>query len=189
MARFTIRPLHYTDASAYARFRQEVLTADQNNPYSTNIVATLRAEDTFNITLANLAADRHATHDDRVPQEAYFMFAADGTILGRVRCRLEMTSALARTGGHIGGHIGYYVTPSQQGHGYAQQLLQFALTIYRQRQEPFVIVTALVDNVASRKTIEACGGVLQEIVPEGADQLGIYHIILNHKSEDGEKNG
>ncbi|ERL65918.1 GNAT family N-acetyltransferase [Schleiferilactobacillus shenzhenensis] len=185
MVQLTFRPLRYTDASAYARFRHEVLTADQDNPYSTNIVATLRAEDTFNTTLANLAADRHATHDDRVPQEAYFMFSADDTILGRVRCRLAMTPVLARTGGHIG----YYVTPSQRGHGYARQLLQFALTIYRQRQEPFVIVTALVDNVASRKTIEACGGVLQAIVPEGADQLAIYHIILNHQSEDGEKNG
>jgi predicted acetyltransferase len=58
-------------------------------------------------------------------------------------------------------------------------LLKFALGYYQQRQEPYVIVTAKAANWASRKTIEASGGVLQEILPEqNTESLAIYHIQL-----------
>lgn len=175
MESFTIRSLQPNDEDAFNEFRRDVLNFDQQNPYSQNIVRELTPVTDFTTRLAVLTADQNPEKPELVPQFAFFMFNSENVILGRVRCRTEMTPMLARTGGHFG----YHVAPSQRGHGYAKNLLKFALGYYQQRREPYVIVTAKAANWASRKTIEASGGVLQEILPEqNTESLAIYHIQL-----------
>jgi predicted acetyltransferase len=50
--------------------------------------------------------------------------------------------------------------PWKQGRGYATQALGLILPVAREEGLQYVIITCDVDNVASRKVIEANGGVL-----------------------------
>ncbi|WP_230678594.1 GNAT family N-acetyltransferase [Lacticaseibacillus zhaodongensis] len=165
------------DAAAYAVYRRDFLDNDADNPYSAGIRRQLDADDTVDEAIMRALSNLQPTAEWRVPQVDYYLFLDAATIAGRVSCRLAMTPELAETGGHIG----YGVAPSQRRHGYAQQLLQYALNLYRRRGEPFVILTAAAGNKASRHVIEANGGVLQRQVPgKGDEPLCIYHIALTH---------
>lgn len=172
-----IRALRPTDGPAFADYKQDYLTHDLTNPYSEGIRKQLAADVDFDATYARLLANMTPAAEWRVPQIEYYLFTDAGQIAGKVSCRLGMTPALAETGGHIG----YTIAPSQRGHGYVQQLLAYALDVFRARHEPFVIITAYAGNGASRHVIEKAGGVLQKRVPREAgmaEDLCIYNIAL-----------
>lgn len=78
----------------------------------------------------------------------------DGKILGTIDVRHSLNDYLL----NYGGNIGYAVAPSQRHQGIAKWMLQSVLTYCREIGLPRVLVTCLADNVASRKTILACGG-------------------------------
>ncbi|MDU0313275.1 GNAT family N-acetyltransferase [Phycicoccus sp. M110.8] len=79
--------------------------------------------------------------------------------LGRIQLRQRLNERLLAGGGHIG----YDVAPEHRRRGHATAMLRAMLAIARTRHG---IVSALVtcdpDNVASRRVIEACGGVLED---------------------------
>lgn len=84
---------------------------------------------------------------------------ADGpTYLGRIHIRHELTDVLRE----LGGHIGYYVRPSARRHGHATAMLRSALPMVRELGIHSVLITCDVNNVASRKVIEASGGSLED---------------------------
>lgn len=97
---------------------------------------------------------------NHVPSTFLFAFAS-GRIVGRVSIRHSLNAFLAR----VGGHIGYVVVPEFRRRGYATGMLRLALKI---ANEQFgirrVLVTCDDDNIGSIKTIERCGGVLENIV-------------------------
>jgi len=62
----------------------------------------------------------------------------------------------------IGGHIGYFIRPSERRKGYATQMLAMMLEKARQRFISRVLVTCDKDNVASAKVIQKNGGVLED---------------------------
>lgn len=80
-------------------------------------------------------------------------------IVGRTSIRFELNEFL-RT---IGGHIGYAVRPPFRRNGYATEILRQSLVLARAHGIDPVLVTCDVDNVGSRKVIEANGGVLESI--------------------------
>jgi predicted acetyltransferase len=94
-----------------------------------------------------------------------FLFAFDGsTIVGRVSIRHWLNSHLER----VGGHIGYVVVPECRRRGYATAILRQSLQFARRELGlKRVLVTCDDDNVASIKTIEKNGGVLESIVTSG----------------------
>ena len=57
-----------------------------------------------------------------------------------------------------GGHIGYAVRPSERRKGYGAAMLRRALAFASGIGLAEVMVSCGSDNLASRKTIEACGG-------------------------------
>lgn len=63
---------------------------------------------------------------------------------------------------HCLGHIGYVVVPWKRGKGYATRALNQFLLEVRSEALPFVVITTDTTNVASRRVIEANGGVLVE---------------------------
>jgi predicted acetyltransferase len=97
----------------------------------------------------------------------------DGELVGRVSIRHELNDWLAR----FGGHVGYIVIPSARRRGYGTEILRQALIIARSLGIDDVLVFCDVDNVASARVIEACGGQLESVVkgPEG-DFLRRYWI-------------
>ncbi len=81
-------------------------------------------------------------------------------VLGMVNIRHYLNDFLT----HFGGHIGYSIRPSERRKGYAKLQLQLALDVLRSKGVTKALITCDVSNIGSAKTIEACGGVLENIV-------------------------
>ena len=95
-----------------------------------------------------------------VPSTFLFAFAAT-RIVGRVLIRHSLNTFLLR----VGGHIGYVVVPEFRRRGYATVMLRLALKIANETLGiQRVLVTCDDDNMGSIRTIEKCGGILENIV-------------------------
>jgi len=94
-----------------------------------------------------------------VPQTTYWIADKDG-YAGRVSIRHELNENLLK----IGGHIGYEVRPSKRGLGYGSKALELALSKARSLGLEKVLLTCISTNIASKKIIEANGGVLENEV-------------------------
>lgn len=78
--------------------------------------------------------------------------------LGRVQIRHRLTGPLRE----FGGHVGYFVVPAHRRRGHATRMLAAALPVADALGLECVLVTCDVDNVASRKVIEAAGGSFED---------------------------
>jgi predicted acetyltransferase len=110
---------------------------------------------------------------DRVP--ATFLAAiVNGELVGRVSVRHQLNDWLAA----YGGHIGYAVVPWQRRQGYATEILRQALVIARGVGVEDVLIFCDTSNVASARTIEACGGRFESETdgPDGGEPLRRYWI-------------
>jgi predicted acetyltransferase len=86
-------------------------------------------------------------------------WAEGDEFLGRIQLRHWLNEFLTE----VGGHVGYDVPPEHRRKGHATAMLRALLPL---AAKGFgldrVLVTCDVDNVASRKVIEACGGVFED---------------------------
>jgi predicted acetyltransferase len=83
---------------------------------------------------------------------------------------------------HVLGHIGYAVVPWKEGRGYAKLALKLMLEHARAQGLEYVEITTDPNNVASRRVIEASGGVFIEGFQRPAQHGGTaavrYRITL-----------
>lgn len=82
----------------------------------------------------------------------------DGEFCGLIALRWQ--TGTMELPSKILGHIGYTVVPWKRGRGYAQAALAQMLPYARDNGFPFVDLTTDPDNEASRRVIEANGGIL-----------------------------
>lgn len=82
---------------------------------------------------------------------------ADDRWIGTIQIRHTLSDFLLREGGHIG----YGVRPTERQKGYATQMLRKALLYCGHLKLDRVLVVCNADNVASARTIERCGGWLE----------------------------
>ena len=92
--------------------------------------------------------------DDWVPCTTLW-WVDGGTYLGRLSIRRELKGWLA----DYGGHIGYDVRPSARRRGHATAMLRAALPVAAGLGIDRALLSCDQDNVASRRVIEANGGV------------------------------
>lgn len=78
--------------------------------------------------------------------------------LGRISIRHRLTPPLLTWGGHIG----YAVKPTARRAGHATAMLRAALPVAHRLGIDPVLVTCDTDHVASRRVIEAAGGVYED---------------------------
>lgn len=97
-----------------------------------------------------------------VPQTIYWLIDQDEYI-GRVEIRHRLTEPLMR----IGGHIGYNIRPSKRRKGYGKILLALALPKAKELGVTRVLVTCDEINIASKKVIEANGGIFENSAENG----------------------
>ena len=95
--------------------------------------------------------------DGYVPSTTLW-WVQDDEYLGRLAIRHRLTPHLHE----VGGHIGYDVRPSARRRGHATAMLRSALPVARGLGIESALVTCDVDNIASRKVIEAAGGILED---------------------------
>ena len=80
----------------------------------------------------------------------------DHVLQGVINIRHQLTPQLEE----VGGHIGYCVAPSQRRKGVATSMLTSTLPLCRQLGISRALLTCDADNIASARTIERNGGVL-----------------------------
>ncbi|WP_243371357.1 GNAT family N-acetyltransferase [Microvirga solisilvae] len=104
-------------------------------------------------------------HDGRVvPRLPFRLFWLwDGDFCGSIMLRFQPgTEELPP---HCIGHIGYSVVPWKQRRGYATAALRLILPVARDEGLRSVEISCRETNIASRKVIEANGGVLEATMP------------------------
>lgn len=104
--------------------------------------------------------ERRLTTDppgDFVPATTYWWTDAD-TYLGRINLRHRLNDDLRE----IGGHIGYDIRPTARRRGHATAMLAAVLPRAAALGITEALVTCDTHNTASRKVIEANGGVLED---------------------------
>lgn len=89
----------------------------------------------------------------------YRWIVEDGRVLGGIALRHELNDFLLR----VGGQIGYGIRPSARRRGLASWALGRMLAEARVLGLDRVLVTCEAGNVASAKTIEREGGVLEDV--------------------------
>jgi predicted acetyltransferase len=108
--------------------------------------------------LANERDTALAPAEGRVHAD-YWWIVEDQTYLGAITLRHALNAFLLRAGGHVG----YGLRPSARGRGLAAWALRSILPRAQQLGLARVLVTCEDANVASARTIEKAGGVLEDI--------------------------
>ncbi len=85
-------------------------------------------------------------------------WVAGTEFIGRLAIRHQLTRHLLE----VGGHIGYDVRPAARRRGHATAMLRGSLPVARGLGIDRALLTCDVDNIGSRKVIEANGGLLED---------------------------
>ena len=100
--------------------------------------------------------------DGDVPRHTYFLMCGE-KIIGRSEIRRRLNRELELQGGHIGADI----RRSERKKGFGTLILELTLGKAKELGLEKVLITCDVNNFASAKTIEKCGGVFdREIIHE-----------------------
>lgn len=108
-----------------------------------------------------------------VPATLYYLVDGEGHVAGALDLRHYLNDGL-----YYGGHIGYGMSPPYRGRGWAPLMLALGLEKAKALGIDRALVTCNDDNLPSARTIEACGGVLENVVLEEGKPLRRYWIDL-----------
>lgn len=110
------------------------------------------------LTVLRVEADENSPRPaDRVPCTTWWWIEGQD-YLGRIALRHRLTPRLREAGGHIG----YDVRPAARRRGHATTMLAAVLPVAQDMGIDRALLTCLPDNIASRRVIESCGGVLED---------------------------
>jgi predicted acetyltransferase len=147
-----LRKLEPGDEQAF----KTALTAFQNTNFQ--FARPLEQSQSFESYLQFLAdlEDPRKIPADRVPSTFMCAFLGD-EIVGRVSIRHGLSAYIKE----VGGHIGFGVVPKFRGQGVAKEILSQSLDFCRRHGLLEVLLTCDDDNIPSRRTIEALGGIFE----------------------------
>ena len=91
---------------------------------------------------------------------SYFVINEESVLIGAASLRHYLTPEGYRTWGHIG----YGIRPGERRKGYAVQTLRLMLEQAREKKIYKVLIGVHEGNTGSWKTVEKCGGILENTV-------------------------
>jgi len=144
-------------------------------------VAQPLTPETFPTFVAGLtdAAEGKQLPEGWVPMNTYWLVRDRMQPAGISRLRHRLTESLLKRGGHIG----YWIRPSERGKGYGTRLLaltcQKAISIGIDR----ILVTCHRDNKGSVRIIEKNGGILDPSLSSGPQDDQLHYWIETHNVE------
>lgn len=111
-----------------------------------------------------------------VPDSVFFCLD-DHTnrFVGAVNIRHRLNAPLLRSGGHIGDGV----RPSERRRGVATRMIAMALEECRRLGIERVLMVCDKDNIASARSIQKNGGVLENELDDGGTMIQRYWIDLN----------
>ncbi len=158
-----LRPLRGDDEAAYRAANEELARDGFTFGFITD-------GETFAEHVRALEERRRGRElSDRFVESTWLVAEVDGESVGRTSIRHELNAYLA----FHGGHIGYGVRPAFRRRGHATEILRQSLVIARSYGVDRALVTCDDDNIGSAAVIEACGGVLERVVPAAESDDGV----------------
>lgn len=170
-------PEHEADAMAFA---EEVMQADGDGIHGS---AGLRAAKSYSAWLEIVAVSAAGTPlTNLFPSDTCFAVRQPGgKIVGIINIRHKLDSEFMR---NYGGHIGYTVRPDERRRGCAKQMLRLALVRCRELGIERALLTCDPSNIASCRTIEACGGIMENELPyQGSSEMVCRYWIDTARNE------
>lgn len=149
-----LRQPEASDREQVMAYREEFLVIDSRMDGT----CALNEYDDFDAWLANVRAYSapETTPAGKVPATQYLALDENEHLVGMVNLRHCLNDYLLE----FGGHIGYSVRPADRKNGYAIQMLKLALDEAKALGLDRVRIACDRYNIASAKTIQANGGVL-----------------------------
>lgn len=128
----------------------------------------------FDRYLAQLEVKEAA--DGLVPDSVFFCLDDDtNRFVGAVNIRHRLNALLLRSGGHIGDGV----RPSERRKGVATRMIAMALEECRRLGIERVLMVCDKDNIASARSIQKNGGMLENELDDGGTMIQRYWIDLN----------
>ncbi|WP_110589267.1 GNAT family N-acetyltransferase [Microbacterium suaedae] len=162
------------------RFHQSFLASHREWDGATQDGAGIHGDDDvlsadgFATYVAELVASERTPRRPGLVTDTYRWIVEGDEYLGAISFRHELTEYLE----NFGGHIGYGIRPSARRRGLATWALARTLDMARERGYDRVLVTCRDDNVASARTVEKNGGVLEDRRAHGETLMRRYWIPL-----------
>lgn len=114
----------------------------------------------FNAWVQRLVGAEQVAETGGIVPCTYRWITEGSRYVGAIAYRHYLTPALLNSGGHIG----YGVRPSDRGRGAASWALHEVCARLASQGEPYRVLLSCDDaNIASARTIERCGGLLEDV--------------------------
>ena len=125
----------------------------------------IRRHDVHDFAAYCQSLEQHRPTDDKVPDSTFFCLEEEsGQMVGAANIRHWLNDALLLNGGHVGDGV----RPSRRREGIGTRLVAMALEECRRMGISKVLMVCDKENIASRRTIEKNGGVLEnEVLVDG----------------------
>ena len=160
-------------------FRQEILDSDDNDKFAG--CGTLERCTSANEWIENCKSrsNKDTCPSDKVPSNVFIAVRiSDNRIVGIIDLRHHIDHPILST---WGGHIGYYVRPTERRKGYGKEMLRLNLLNAQKLGIKKVLITCNKDNLASEKTIVANGGVFESLITVNDEIMKRYWITVDRE--------
>ena len=161
------------------KFRQEILDSSDKDKFAGcgTLETSVSAREWIETT--KLRSCKDTCPEDRVPSNVYIAVRlSDKKIVGVIDLRHHINHPVLST---WGGHIGYYVRPTERGKGYGKEMLKQNLRNAQKLGLEKVLITCNDDNYASENVILANGGVFESTITVDGEIMKRYWIAVDRE--------